>query len=862
MSSSAWRHVSQPTPGLINFRIFAPACLLILFGWALLAWNAQSQIDSREVHVRQQVARLAKALEMQIGQTLAIVDTTLDSLADQIAKNDDPREVETLLLEKGDRLPNFFSLLFIDAKGTGIAASVPAFKPGTFFGDREYFKAHVDNPQVGAYVGAPVQGRTQGKQFFPISRRVESRDGRFLGVLMGSVEAKHFAAIFEEFPQGPNGAIALVNTASKQIVARSPHHEQNFAQNISKGQVLKGIEKQSGIIEVPSMIDGMTRVIAYQQFGSLPLVMLVGYAREDLRAESQKIINDHLIAAALLLLLVGALAVSMARSQRRQHAAQLHLRESRDTLDRAQSVAHVGSWNLDMASNRLECSDETYRLFGIPPGTPLTLETFVERIHPDDREQVMSAWNAALSGHPYRIEHRIVVDGETRWVMEQAEFQYRGDGQAMSGIGTVQDITERKASEAELEAHRNHLEAMVEARTAELASAKAAAEAASRAKSTFLANMSHELRTPMNAIMGMTNLALRRAGDATLIDQLGKIDNASRHLLHVINDILDLSKIEAERVTLEHDRFRLGEIIENLQSLIGQRASEKGLSLYIDLTPGLSDLCVVGDSVRLGQVLLNLAGNAVKFTQNGSITLRSRILEDQDGQLLLRWEIADTGIGIAAANQAKLFNAFEQADGSMTRKYGGSGLGLAISKRLVHMMNGEIGLESESGKGSTFWFTIRLEKATAATIPQASTSSAWLAEQRLRDEHEGARIMLVEDEPINQEVSCGLLEDVGLAVDLASDGREAVALARQKRYDLILMDVQMPNLNGLDATRAIRADSQNTDTPILAITANAFDEDRLVCLEAGMNDHVAKPIKPDLLYVTLQKWLGRKNRAA
>jgi hypothetical protein len=369
--------------------------------------------------------------------------------------------------------------------------------------------------------------------------------------------------------------------------------------------------------------------------------------------------------------------------------------------------------------------------------------------------------------------------------------------------------------------------------------------------------MSHELRTPMNAIMGMTGMALRRADDPKLRDQLGKIDKASQHLLQVINDILDISKIEAERLTLEQQDFTLGEVLDNLSNLIAHKASDKGLALHIDLSRELAATPLKGDSLRLGQILLNYTANAVKFTHQGAITVRLRPLETTTDSLLLRCEVIDTGIGISAEDRQRLFTAFEQADSSMTRKYGGTGLGLAISKRLARLMGGDAGVESEPGTGSTFWFTARLGKATTASgrVQPAPTRSTRSADERLMDEYTGTRILLAEDEPITQEVSRGLLEDVGLVVDIAEDGRQALELARRNRYALILMDMQMPILNGVDATRAIRGESQNQATPILAMTANAFDEDRQTCLDAGMNDHIAKPVDPVRLYETLLKWL-------
>jgi PAS domain S-box-containing protein len=442
---------------------------------------------------------------------------------------------------------------------------------------------------------------------------------------------------------------------------------------------------------------------------------------------------------------------------------------------------------------------------------------------------------------------------------ERMPYHFFGTRSLIQGemylLGLGIDIRARKQAEAELERYRQHLEALVAERTADLSQAKEAAEAASRAKSTFLANMSHELRTPMNAILGMTEIALRHSKDPRLHDQLGKVRQASRHLLQIVNDILDISKIEADRLVLEHTQFRTGEVIENLVSMIGPRASAKGLSVHVTLAPGLAQRSLIGDPHRLGQILLNLAGNAIKFTESGSVTIEARVVDEDADSLLLRWEVRDTGIGIAAADQARLFTAFEQADGSMTRRYGGTGLGLAISKRLAHMMGGDIGVVSAPGAGSTFWFTLRLEKSTALATAKDQTPAADSAEANLRARHAGARVLLAEDEPINQEVSRALLEDAGLVVDLAEDGVEAIDLARAKHYDLILMDMQMPRSNGIEATRAIRVESRNTATPILAMTANAFDEDRRACLEAGMNAHIAKPIEPESLYATLLSWL-------
>lgn len=392
----------------------------------------------------------------------------------------------------------------------------------------------------------------------------------------------------------------------------------------------------------------------------------------------------------------------------------------------------------------------------------------------------------------------------------------------------------------------------------ELIRLKDEAVAANIAKSAFLANMSHELRTPLNGIMGMISLAHQRMTDGTGKNQLEKAKNAADHLLMVINDILDISKIEANKLVLEATDFSLSSVIENLNSMVGYKARAKGLNLAFDFPPPLQYQKLIGDPLRLGQILINLVGNAVKFTEYGDVSVNVRLIEDGPEFVVLRFEVSDTGIGISSEQQSRLFTAFQQADVSTTRKYGGTGLGLAISKRLVLMMGGQIGINSAVAQGSTFWFEIQLPKAKEEAM-NSTTSDIGMIEDVLRNEFGGTVVLIAEDDPINQEVACCLLEDVGLVPETADDGNEAVTLATEKTYALIFMDMQMPNMNGLDATVAIRMNSKNQTTPIITMTANAFGEDRERCLEAGMNEHLPKPIDPDVLYVTVLKWL-RANR--
>ena len=443
-------------------------------------------------------------------------------------------------------------------------------------------------------------------------------------------------------------------------------------------------------------------------------------------------------------------------------------------------------------------------------------------------------------------------------------------GHVVGLFGISRDVTDARLLDAELRQHRDHLEERVEERTRALAESEARlretneqlrrtrdlALQASRAKSAFLANMSHEIRTPMNAILGLTHLLDHDLQDPVQRARLGKVSTAARHLMKVLNDVLDLSKIESGRLSLEQTDFSLRGLLGQLQDLMAEPAAARGLQLRID-TDSLPD-ALHGDPTRLLQVLLNLVGNALKFTEHGQVRLQGQVVGEDDAGLQLHFEVSDTGIGIPAEQLAHLFQAFQQADNSTTRRFGGSGLGLVISRHLARLMGGDLTAQSVPGQGSRFTFTARLARARAQpaeATPDGLRRIRSPQEQALHLHHRGQAVLLAEDNPINQEVARALLEAVGLQVDIVEDGHQAVVAARRRPYALMLMDVQMPGLDGLAATRQIRALPGHARTPILAMTANAFEDDRNACLAAGMDDHVAKPVDPPQFYARLLQWL-------
>ncbi len=519
-------------------------------------------------------------------------------------------------------------------------------------------------------------------------------------------------------------------------------------------------------------------------------------------------------------------AISRDVTEKERARTELMLRE--DDLNRAQAVGQIGSWRLDVRRNVLTWSDENHRIFGIPIGTPLSYETFLAAVHPDDRAYVDRSWRAGLHGSPYDIEHRVIADGEVRWVRERAELEFDEDGMLLGGFGTTQNITERKKAELAL------------------ADAKEAAEQASRAKSLFLANMSHEIRTPLNGIIGLSHLLSDAPLPRREQEYVVKILSSAQLLLRILNDILDFSRIEAGAVRLEHAPFSLHEMLNDI-AVIAAPPRDKNIEVLFEVGADVP-AALSGDALRLQQVLLNLVGNAVKFTDSGEVVVSIQVLAQSPQRATLEFAVRDTGIGIAPDQQQHLFEAFSQAEHGSGRRYGGAGLGLAICARLVTLMGGHIVFGSVPGQGSEFHFVVDFQLAPPGSVPSPALG-------RLP----GLRVLIVDDNKAVRDVLTRTCESFHWQATARASAQEALEHLRcfdaeQQDLDVMLLDWRMPGSDSLALLAQAQADP-DVSLPLVVLMTPAGEVDRLSLnpLWDDLDGTLIKPFTPASLFETLMR---------
>ena len=590
--------------------------------------------------------------------------------------------------------------------------------------------------------------------------------------------------------------------------------------------------------------------------------------------------------------LLSKMNIDLKQEVAERRSAENKLRESEEKYRNILENMEEGYYEVDIAGKLTFFNEALQKITGY--NHRQLLETNYRMFtDPGDINKVFAAFNNVyISQKPSReFEWKIITaDGASKHLEASVSLMKNAEGLAKGFRGIVRDITDRKLTEAKICKLNEDLEQRVTERTAQLEAAKrnledaierekklaCEAEAANRAKSEFLANMSHEIRTPLNGIIGMAELSLGTATNRNQRELFKALDIEATSLLSVINDLLDFSKIEAGRLDLEETPFDLTALVDDVIDSIGIRANQKGLCMQSSISSNVPTF-LIGDQHRLRQIMINLIDNAVKFTQAGKVSIEIELQEELGEKVKIYFSIVDTGIGIADDKLSEIFKGFTQADGSTTRKYGGTGLGTTISKQLVELMDGDIGVESTYGKGSQFWFTAlfkkRVEKKGNQEKPK--TDSHLLIKDNCINRNEktlferASRILLVEDYPTNQQVAIRHLQEAGYIVDLVENGQMAVNAYKQKYYDLILMDIQMPIVDGYEATKMIRAIGlmdqnhrsenpvyQNTRVPIIAMTAHAAKDDRLKCLNAGMDDYIAKPLRRNDLLQIVSKWLA------
>ena len=812
---------------------FGAAILVMILCLALAAMDIVQVWIARDQDMRgaeRDTANLLEAVSTQVQDTFDVAAAILVGVANRVATLDAearmPSSLDHLLAEQVENArPHLRSLAVIAPDGLLIADSAP-FEPGQRrYDDRAYFHYHLVHPGTAFWIGPPILSRGDRVWIITLSRRVERPDGSLIAIIVATIETGSFQTYYDTFDMGSGGAILLAN-ADGTLLVRRPFAEANVGRDLSQSSLFQNYlsKAPAGIALTRSSTDGVVRLNSYRRLTRYPLVVSAALAEEDILEDWWLEARVQLAGTAALLLFALALGVWLILEFRYRLSTEARAAETAadyrlladNSTDLILRVALDGTCRY--------ASPACLSLFGVAPEQMVGTNLLTRRGR-TDRPELRDAFRRLSAGEERAriLTKSLRPDGRLLQLEANMQRALTVDG-THEIVAVVRDVTEQQGVAEALKAARDE------------------AVSANKAKSNFLATVSHEIRTPMNGILGFADILLR--SDLTDAQRRGAllIQDSGKSLLTILNDVLDLSKIEAGRLELERVPVCLPGLADGALSILRSQADAKALSLRLDLAPDLPEW-IEADPTRLRQILLNLLSNALKFTDQGGVVLAIR----RDGDRL-RFSVSDTGIGIAKDQQSLLFQQFSQLHRSSVHQFGGTGLGLAISKRLVEAMpDGEIGVESEAGQGATFWF--------AAALPTVPKPAAPEIPAPVGRDGGAAHILVAEDLFINQAVIESILTDAGHTVRFANNGAEAVAAVARERFDLILMDMEMPELDGIGATRAIRQSlGPMRDVPIIAVTANALESEAQRCRDAGMNDHLTKPIDRTALLAAIGRW--------
>ena len=815
---------------------FLPVIMAILLVWASIAAHLVQEHRQDEQAAIENTSNLARGFGENVNRTIEGVEQVMMILRN--AYRHDPASFSLADLVPANDVLNGLTLQIsaVDAHGIMTSGNLP-IEGRVDLSDRDHIKVHFNTDRDELYISRPVLGRVSKKWSLQFTRKLFGPDGKFAGVLVISLDPYFMSRFYESLSIG-KGAITLVGVADGVVRARAPNVAEVIGSTMSPSTLvrLRG-PAASGSFQWISRVDGTERLFSYRKLDKNGLAVIVGLATDEVFATFQDDLRTYVVVGSGLTVLISLVGLVLVHQRRRLIASQHWLSAAMENISqgillveadgsvpiinqRAASLLelpggllHAGLQHRDILDWQLAHREYSPKGQDAPDlemaGTERTLATnFYERTRPNGTE--------------LEVRTQLLPEG--------------------GAVRTFTDITERKHTEKALAAARD------------------VAEAASKARSDFLAMVSHEIRTPLNGVIGMAGLLLDSELGAKQRHYAETLRDAADNLLRIINDILDFSKLEANRLEIETIPFDLPHVINSVTGLLEQKAAGKGLWLRSEVSAELPRR-LLGDPGRLRQILLNLVDNGLKFTRNGGVAIEVRLVNNKDGRVRIGFAVRDTGIGIPLESQATLFQHFAQVDSSISRRFGGTGLGLAISRRLVGQMGGRISVASRVGEGTEFNFDIELEidPNASAALPRRRRGSGGVPHgvpvRRLR-------ILLAEDNATNQMVAIAWLEAMGHRVDAVASGEEAIEAVATVPYDLVLMDVMMPDTDGLAATQVIRAMPGSVrNIPIVAVTANVFDQHRQACLDVGMDAVLGKPFTTDELTSVIDRAIAGTLRA-